>query len=919
MEYQQRLLLIFRNKKEVKHLLECPIKYFTNNLVFGKDNSCWGVYSLSGFDYDLLSYEAKMKILHTLTRFLVGIVSEAKFLIIPVSQNIENQFNNLKSRIKPDDPLRDGALHYANLTEDYLWESTKAAGEINDYRTYLIVKLVDENEIDFLANFKYWKDYFIKNPVNAINVWMNMDTADILQSRLDHFRKLSKKFFHEQSARMEMSPATATEVQWLIRRPAYRGTNKDVPVYYNEGKAEWMPQFDTADLEQEKLIRPEIRETLNLFSGTIHQGQRRIRIDHAGEESSYQTFLVITHLPDAISFPGCEYIYTLQQGNAKAEICVHFRNISFQDSIKKIMDKKREIKSQISHINEAEGDIPEELLDGRNYATWLESELKDGKLPVLNTSISICVFDTDPDILNQKADGIKQNFEDINFGIERPLTDQLQLYFHFFPAVGITVPDFSMKLPPATLASGIIGATHELGDTVGGYIGTTGIERKQVFLALYEANLKNLSANAVFLGNLGMGKSFNANLLLLIHIMYGGYGLIIDPKGERTHWKTDLELLQGRVTVVTLSADPIYQGTLDPFNIYRDDIEDACDLALSILSELFEIPTKGAEYNALLIAMSKIKTVKNPSMNKLAEILSDFPKDDSYCEKAKELARTINLQKHNGVIKLLFGDGTEDAITLNSRLNILQIEGLKLPSPDIPKSSYSREESASSVIMIVMSNFAKKFMFSPELKNYFKIILIDECYMVLNSEEGEKLGSTLTRMSRSRFASIVFNGHTVKDLPTEGIKNSITYKFFFRTDNTDEARRMLEFMALEVTPANIARIQNLRNGQCLFQDARKHVGVLTFDAVFNDIIRVFSTTPVDAAVRAAQAEEDIGEYVEEEAVIFEEEPYTPPETLLPDFSEDDGEIEPTYYSTWEIDLLKIEKPWAEMSKEMMTG
>ena len=92
-----------------------------------------------------------------------------------------------------------------------------------------------------------------------------------------------------------------------------------------------------------------------------------------------------------------------------------------------------------------------------------------------------------------------------------------------------------MPLTPVTLASGIIGATHELGDHVGPYIGTTGAEGKQVFLDLGRACLLNKSASATFYGNLGVGKSFNANLLLFLTVLYGGYGLIFDPKGERSH------------------------------------------------------------------------------------------------------------------------------------------------------------------------------------------------------------------------------------------------------------------------------------------------------------------------------------------------------------------------------------------------
>lgn len=54
---------------------------------------------------------------------------------------------------------------------------------------------------------------------------------------------------------------------------------------------------------------------------------------------------------------------------------------------------------------------------------------------------------------------------------------------------------------------------------------------------------------------------------------------------------------------------------------------------------------------------------------------------------------------------------------------------------------------------------------------------------------------------------------------------------------------MCLYMGMEATANNKEVIKNLGNGQCMFQDLDGHVGILKFDAVFQDIIDVFSTTP----------------------------------------------------------------------------
>lgn len=59
-----------------------------------------------------------------------------------------------------------------------------------------------------------------------------------------------------------------------------------------------------------------------------------------------------------------------------------------------------------------------------------------------------------------------------------------------------------------------------------------------------------------------------------------------------------------------------------------------------------------------------------------------------------------------------------------------------------------------------------------------------------------------------------------------------------------EVDQMLEKMAREYTATSLA------NRQALYQDMNGRVGVLTFDAVFSDLIETFSTTPTDEGAEA---------------------------------------------------------------------
>lgn len=857
-------------------MYQCPIVYYTDNLIFNADKSCHAVYRLGGFDYDFLDDEAKIVVLNKTARFLAGITSEAQILIIPTEEDDKEHFHALRTKLDKKDPLYQMAVNHADQTEEYLSDSSCQKNS-NEYKYYIVTRL-GASEGDMIKKISDGIQYFFKDPVNMVNVYMNLDTRDILNSRLEENRKAADKWFDEQNMKMNLMPVTSMEVQWLIRRIPYRGLNVKVPLYYKTQNLDaWEPSAEIMTEGDEKIIHPREREIVNLFTGTVTSDKRTIICDN-DHQKSYQTFFVLTHLPDVFDYPGMEWLYMLQSMNVKSEICIHIRAEEHRIAANNVAKKKQEIESQMEHIAGAKAEIPEDILEAKEYADVLEMELKQYREPILYTTITICVAADNKELLEHRAAKVRSMYEDLNFVVERPIADQLKLYMHTIPSMRTMAKDYIMPLLPMTLASGVIGAMHLLGDHDGPYIGTTGREKKHVFLDLGRACLLNKSAAATFYGNLGTGKSFNANLLLFLTVLYGGYGLVFDPKGERSHWETDFKIFEGLISTVTLSPDPDNSGKLDPYNIYRDDLAMANELALNVISELFQIAPTSEEYTVLLEAVGIMEVkAKNavPSMQLLIDILSDFSPEDELYDKAKFLARRLNLQKKAGMSHLLIGDGTEKAITLDNRLNILQIQNLKLPSPETAKADYTSEETLSTVIMMVISHFARKFALVK--RPVFKVILFDESWALGKTTEGVKLYDYLTRMGRSLYTGCIFNGHSVLDIPTEGIKNTISYKFCFQTNNDDEAARMCEYMEIAATERNKSIIKNLRNGECLFCDLDRRVGILKFDAVFQDIVEVFKTTP--------KTRKDEAENVHQKEQVISGEK----QMIAEDSSADDGE------------------------------
>lgn len=883
-------------------MYQCPIDYYIDNLIFNADKSCWAVYRLKGFNYDYLSTQKKVNKMVQLARVYSGIMSYAQILVVPIEKDVKEHFENLKNRLNQNDILYESAIKQTDLTESYLKGQVEMSGRVNDYTAYFIVKLSESSEYETVEKISEFLQYFLKDPINTINVQMKLDTKDILQSKLQVCEKVANKWLDENKYKISMEAITTGETQWLFRRMAYRGTGVPAKLFYRTvGQEQWEPDADEVTVNQEKIVRPYHRDTINLFEGSIESKNRCLKVK-TGFSTSYQTFLPIVWLPEQNDFPGREWLYELQVRNMQAEVCIHIKTIPHKSALHQLEQKKREINSQIEHIEGANADIPEDLFTSKEYADYMEQELKEDRSPLLESNITICLADSDPERLEKRCARTKELYDDLNIIIERPLGDQLKLYMSFIPSVRVLIKDFVMRLTPVTLASGIIGVTRELGDNRGGYIGTTGKEGKAVYYSPELACLRNMSPAATFFGDLGTGKSFNANILIYQMVLYGGYGLIIDPKGERTHWEQQMIVLRGLISTVTLGAAASDRGKLDPYNIYPDDIREAHELTLNVLSDLFKLDPKGDEYIAILEAQKRMESSPGPScMLKLAKLLNEIPEEDNLHNPASNLARRITLYRDNGMAGLLIGDGTEHAITLDNRLNIIQLQNLKMPSPEAPKQDYLREEILSVVIFGVVSAFIKKFALVK--RPVPKGILVDESWAVSASREGRNMEEFISRMGRSLYTCIIYNGHSTKDLPTEGIKNSITYKFVFRSrNNQEEASRLLEYLGLEVTPENMSVIQNLGAGQCLFKDLYNRVGLLQFDPVFQDLFDIFSTTPKEDT----EEPEPLSEL--EEDTFCPGEPETLPEleedSLCP--GEPEALLEPDSHAAVAAEMLDFE-------------
>lgn len=811
-----------------------PIKYFEENLFFAKETrACWAGYQVIGVNYDYLSAEKKINLLNGITRFVANIGSEAKILIIPVVQEVKEHYERIRKSISKDDPLYEVAMEHASGTELYLANQTELNGDTNEYNIFVFTKL------PLQKNYSSLTESLIKAPIRSIEEFMGVNPAEIYQSELDAYKKVAELYEREQGNRLRLRKLTERDAQWLYRRMSMRGLSGEVFIRDGGKDIPWHPSAEPTLKNGEKAIRPYERDILTLTESTVYLKDRYLEIQNSDGRTSYQTFLTLSDIPDGIAFPGGEWLLLLQDYPIPTEVCIHIQNMDYREAEKKLDHKKTEIDSQVEHV--AQNDtVPAELWEAQANVNKLQSELKPANDPLSKVGVSICVAADNYEEMKQNANFICDRYKDMMFGIERPLTDQYKLFMEFIPGAGRYEKDYILPLPPRTLAGSMFPAGRTLGDNEGHYIGVTGILAKKVFLNMARACRMNRSASAVILGTLGGGKSFLANLLLILHTLTGAKGLIIDPKGDRALWKEKLPAFADQITITTLSAGKEDQGKLDPFLLYRNKLDEACELAKEILCELYGLVSKDDEYIALAAALQRMGSIEKPCMMRLRDALYDT-EDSDLRPAARRLAKRIDVTRNIGMSRLLFGEGDEEGLNFDSKINILQIQNISLPSRSTSRQDYTEKEIISTVLMIPIASFAKQFAMSD--KNTFKLVVFDESWALNTTKVGAALFDFLARMGRSLNSGAIFIGHSVTDLKGEGIKEAITYKFCFRAKDRDEISRVLDFLDLEHTEENIRMIKDIDYGQCVFQDMEGHIGRLDVDAVWEDFIEAFKTTP----------------------------------------------------------------------------
>jgi hypothetical protein len=826
--------------------LKLPVKYYESNLVFNDNNDCYAIYRINGFDYAFHSEESQTQRLYRTARLLEGLGARTKILGKPYLSSIRDHHERLKKRFKG--PLKEVAEAHTDGVADYLIRLRGDEG--NEIKPFLMVNLTKMKRT--FESFTKMLKGITREPIRMLDEILALDAYEIFEDELAFYKKAEESMYYNIMSRISAERASEMDQEWLVKQPFFRGLGEP-PLRSNKDEP-WRPGLDKVMKKGQVAISPRKRELLSLAAGEVEfTNDRHIRVVHADGRVSYQSFICLSYIPD-LEFPGNEWLYQLNTLPFPVEYAIDIDFIENQKIREQARDKKKEVDDQIDHTSDSVEDIPIALIEARDQGLIIEDELKKTRSPHTLVTIDICVASNDLEELKERVKDVRKYFDDFGIQTEVPVSDQHLLFDGFFPGSMKAVTDYTHKLSPLTLAGCMFTATDIVGDDEGFFIGYTGRLKKPVFINPARAPQVDKTPSISNTGTLGGGKSFVADLIGYLNVLSGGRTLIFDPKNDRGKWPEHLKELEGHIEVVTLSGREEDCGKLDPFMIYdiknktgpekEEAKREAYSLAVAIMAYIANVDTDSTKFLAITEACKYARDHMVPCMKKVLDFIDgEYMKNEklsSMKDEFNQLSIQFNNIKDFANASLLFGDGENRSISVTKPLTILQIQNLSMPKKGKTRKNMMIEEMLSIALMYPIATFALKF--SRTDRSVFKIVEMDESWALKSTAKGAELIDELVREGRAMNGGTILIGQNADDVDDD-LKNNIGIKFAFRSSDTNQVIKTLEYFNMEVSDKNIETIKNIPKYHVLMQDLAGRVALVRIDAVYQHVMEAFNTRP----------------------------------------------------------------------------
>ena len=547
--------------------------------------------------------------------------------------------------------------------------------------------------------------------------------------------------------------------------------------------------------------------------------------------------------------------------------------------LRKVSFTKKRLQETDRDMAEAGEDTDDKISKGRHMLSRLQNELRNEDVAFLHWVATIVVTGKTKEECKARATAARRYFKYSDIGCVQPIADQLQLFYKFLHGEPLNFErNWLQRTTHVAFVENLFAVSKTLGSKIGFYFGrvdnTSG--RKEIKSSL--ANSRDLvlfhpfianegitgadtdSPHISITGQTGKGKSFLVKLILMYLSFLDVKVLMTDPKTEIEKWfrkaieSPDMkknypyfaQLVEAFHYITLDPHDSKNWGVLDPI-CFLEGYE-ARDTAQAVIEQIYDMSSKDDVKTAVLKTLSEV--IEERKVGKKVGLMTVVERLMTSEEVAVSRAGHLLAQMtQNSVLQLIFSSGETQSISLDGKVNILQIEGLDLPKEDENPKDYSDSERKSVCMMVPLSKFCEKF--GRRNKEEKTAIIFDEAWMLTGAKGGKKLINSLKRIGRSYNNQLYLVTQSVNDVNEENdAKGNIGAKFAF--DEKEERPDILRYVGLAPSESNEKMLGDMQKGQCLFSDFYGRTGKLSIDCLFDEWKEAFKTVEKSLSAKAEE-------------------------------------------------------------------
>ncbi len=798
--------------------MNAPYRFAYRNLLFGAGpDDVWAVYRVQTQAYAGLTRADKHDVLSSLASFAYGIEADFSLLRVGRPWSVDSYTLGVQATTDLRGVHREELDEYLAAQRDALRSRDSHVPEV-----YVSVRMPSERASLDLKG--------VPSIAGARRLFGLDDPRGFSRRRMEALLDEEDKVYARVYDFLDADRAATHELQWLIRRAFCRGVGDP------EVDERFRPQalvVDSSDEDGGARYRPLEADVLRLMDAPINVEPRLLRIESELGDS-FQAFLCLGALPEAVTFPGrrAELLFApLEALDFPVDAAFSSRLVTNEDAIRLV--RRRIVDADYTYREESFGDHgPSSAAAERPQAAReLEDYLTAGdRPPLLRTTISLAVSAASREELEDRIGRIRREYGVIK--LHRPLGDQLRLFVTHLPGQSCPIADYDDYLTIEQFGSMVPTATHAVGAEAGPYLGYTITGARQpVLFDPTEASRTSRAPATLLSGTLGSGKTLCMELIMYQAFLAGSTICDIDPKGDHR-----LERLPGvaeHMEIIELSSEERYRGMLDPLRIGTDDTRE--DLAYNFLLGILPEPVAPAWQTEIRLA---VRTAAAAGARSCGDVVAELERGG---DDARAAARALGIHASSGLARLGFATAGSVAEDVGEKtVTSLRIRNLRLPLPGTARTEMVEEERIGQAVLHLLAVYALRLTSSDARRH--SVLGFDEAWVLLADAAGRTLVDRISRLGRAQNVTPLLATQVLDDI--DELEGLIGAAFCFGVETEGEARKALKLLHLdEDDEALQQRLMAFRRGRCFMRDYRNRVSPVQIDLVDGQLLTALDTTP----------------------------------------------------------------------------